>query len=139
MSVAKTFTGSEDGLFWPALPTEGEQFVGTSAGAVFVHRQGSGEPLILLHSNGHSWREFEGSLAPLAARFEVIAWDMPGQGRSDPIHPRTSVERQADLLVEVMDDLEIERAYVAGSSIGAFIAAALAARAPERVIGSDRP
>ena len=128
---------TEPGRFWPSSPIPGDQFIKTSAGAVFVHREGSGQPLLLLHSNGHSWREFAISIEMLAEDFEVIAWDMPGQGWSDPIHPRTSIDSFADLAIEVLDALGIERAYVAGSSVGAFIAASLARRAPGRVLGAS--
>lgn len=110
-------------------------FVETSAGLVHVHRQGSGDPLVLLHANGHSWHEFGQAIPQLAERHDVLAWDMPGQGWSDPVHPRTSVDGYADILVEVLDRLGIERATLVGSSIGAFIAIALGARAPARVSG----
>jgi pimeloyl-ACP methyl ester carboxylesterase len=58
---------------------------------------------------------------------------MPGQGDSDPTEPGYGIDDYADQLVEVMDSLGIDRAAVAGSSVGAFIAVSLAARHPDRV------
>jgi 3-oxoadipate enol-lactonase len=121
--------------FWPEAVNAGELFVPTSVGAVYTRRLGSGEPLVLLHSNGHSWHEFAGVIGPLARDFEVFVWDMPGQGWSDPTHSRTSIEGYADVLVEVFDALDISRATVAGCSIGAFIAIALDVRHHDRVAG----
>ena len=121
--------------FSPGPPTGHDVFVPTSAGLVHVHRQGSGKTLVLLHSNGHSWHEFGAALDPLATRFDVVAWDMPGQAWSDPVHPRTSVERYADILTEVLDHLQIDEAPVVGCSVGACVAAALGHRHAERVTG----
>jgi pimeloyl-ACP methyl ester carboxylesterase len=49
---------------------------------VNYERRGSGEPLVLLHHLGGEWQVFEPVLDPLARRFDVIAVDMPGFGRS---------------------------------------------------------
>jgi 3-oxoadipate enol-lactonase len=118
--------------FRPVTGSDADAWVDTSAGLVHVHRAGAGPPLVLLHSNGHSWREFENVIDALAERHHVIAWDMPGQGESDPVHPRTSIEGYADVLIDVLDGLGIDDAAFAGCSVGAFIAAALAAAHPER-------
>src|SRR3546814_4878129 len=54
----------------------------TSAGPVAVHRAGRGDPVVLLHGNGHSAHEFDRVLPALASRFTLIGWDMPGHGAS---------------------------------------------------------
>ncbi len=133
MALGEPAVGGRADLFWPETGSDEERFVSTSAGAVYVRRAGQGPPLMLLHSNGHSWHEFHDAIAPLAERFTVYAWDMPGQGSSDPVHPRTSIQGYADALVEVLDELGLEQAAVVGCSVGAFIAAELATRRPQRV------
>lgn len=110
-----------------------QEFVPTTHGKVSVCREGSGRPLVLLHTNGHSWREFEDVVGEFSGTHEVIAWDMPGQGDSDPIGPGVGIDDYADRLAEVLDALDIGQAVVAGCSVGAFVAASLAARQPERV------
>jgi pimeloyl-ACP methyl ester carboxylesterase len=85
-----------------------------------------------MHSNGHSWREFSDVIPQLAGRFHVHVWDMPGQGSSDGIHPRTAVGGYAEVLREVLDSLDVERAVLVGCSIGAFIATEFANRWPSR-------
>ncbi|MFJ9381226.1 alpha/beta fold hydrolase [Streptomyces sp. NPDC101455] len=113
----------------------GSHFVDTSLGAVHVRRGGQGPPLVLLHSNGLSWREFESPMQRLAGNFDVVAWDMPGQGDSDPVTWDTPIEGYADVVSELIDYLGLERPFVVGCSVGAFIAASLAARRGERLAG----
>ncbi|QSE90659.1 alpha/beta hydrolase [Rhodococcus pseudokoreensis] len=112
-----------------------DHFVKTSLGDVHFRRGGEGPPLVLLHSNGLSWHEFEMSLQPLAERFDVIAWDMPGQGDSSPVSWDTSIDSYADAVSELITELGIRRPLVAGCSVGAFIAVSLASRRPEQLAG----
>jgi pimeloyl-ACP methyl ester carboxylesterase len=119
--------------YWPESGSDDDLCVSTSAGAVHVRRAGQGPPVVLLHSNGHSWHEFADVIGPLAKRFSVYAWDMPGQGDSDAVHPRTSIQGYADVLAEVLDELGLEQTAVVGCSVGAFIGAELATRRPQRV------
>ncbi|MDH3293431.1 MAG: alpha/beta hydrolase [Acidimicrobiia bacterium] len=110
-----------------------EGFVATSLGRVHYLRAGSGSPLILLHSNGNSVHEWEDVFDDLASSFDVIAWDQPGQGDSDGLARHLDIDAYTDCLVEVMDGLGLERAAVAGTSIGGFFVISLGARHPSRV------
>ena len=94
---------------------------------------GSGEPLLLLHSNGGSAYEYEEMFSLLEKRFRVIAWDMPGHGDSDPLDRHLSVDEYADAAMALLDKLEIRRAFVVGASIGGAICVSLAARYPDRL------
>lgn len=102
-------------------------FVTTSQGRIHLLTAGSGEPLLLLHSNGGSAYEYEHVIAPLAEHFTVYAWDMPGQGDSDPLARHLSVKGYADVVAEVLDQLVIDTAIVGGASIGGAICVALGA------------
>jgi pimeloyl-ACP methyl ester carboxylesterase len=42
------------------------------------HRGGSGEPLVLIHEIGHTWRGWKPMLPLLEPRFDVLAVDLPG-------------------------------------------------------------
>ena len=67
----------------------------------------------------------------------VVAYDARGHGRSSPAQTPHSY-RYDDLgedLTAVLDQLGIERAVLAGASMGAHTALWLALRAPERVAG----
>jgi pimeloyl-ACP methyl ester carboxylesterase len=49
------------------------------------HRGGSGQPLVLVHGLGLSWRSWQPVLAALEARHDVVAIDLPGFGESPPL------------------------------------------------------
>ena len=88
---------------------------------------------MLLHSNGGSAYEFEHVIDDLAKRYRVIAWDMPGQGDSDPLPRHHSVEDYADAVVALMDVMGVPKAHVLGASIGGAICVALGARHAARM------
>lgn len=111
-------------------------FVSTSAGRVFVHRGGRGEPLVLLHGWLMSHWYFRHIVAPLAREREVIAIDLPGHGESDRPSPACfgyDSAAYADVVAEVLDRLRLDRVDLLGASMGGGVALALAARRPERV------
>src|SRR3546814_5574313 len=70
----------------------------TSAGPVAVHRAGRGDPVVLLHGNGHSAHEFDRVLPALASRFTLIGWDMPGHGASSQADAGLSIDDRAAVL-----------------------------------------
>lgn len=107
-----------------------EGSVETPLGRVAYARAGNGAPLVLLHGNGFSWREFERAIPLLATRYDVIAWDQPGHGRSDAISPDTGIDAYAGALEALIVALGMKHPAVLGSSVGAFIAAHLGAYAP---------
>ncbi|MEZ2127774.1 MULTISPECIES: alpha/beta fold hydrolase [unclassified Sinorhizobium] len=109
-----------------------DKFVQTAHGRIHLLTAGSGTPLLLLHSNGGSAYEYEHVIEPLSERFEVFAWDMPGQGDSDPLLRHLSVREYADAVIETMDELGLEKAIVAGASIGGAICVALGAHYADR-------
>ena len=110
-------------------------FVGSRFGRLHYLTSGSGTPLILLHSNGGSAYEYEHAIEGLARSYRVIAWDMPGQGDSDPLQAHLRVEDYAEAVVDFMDRLGIQRAHVAGASIGGAICVALGAHHADRCSG----
>jgi len=76
------------------------------------------------------WRR---QLESLSADFRVYAMDIPGQpGRSDPNPPSFLNEDYSNWLLDVLDDLGIERAHFAGISAGAWIAMRFASLHPQR-------
>src|SRR5438067_7920140 len=97
-----------------------------------VHDQGKGEPLLFLHSaQGFDARHEVSSL--LAQRFRLIAPSHPGFGRSSLPDWLDSVDDIAYVYLELLDKLKIVKSDVMGCSIGAWIAAEIATKAPERI------
>jgi pimeloyl-ACP methyl ester carboxylesterase len=94
------------------------------------HRSGSGEPLVLVHGIGHTWRGWKPMLPTLERSFDVLAIDLPGMGYSPPLPAgtRPTAEALADAVEGAMDDAGFERAHVAGNSLGGWITLELARR-----------
>jgi pimeloyl-ACP methyl ester carboxylesterase len=68
----------------------------------------------------------------LAERFEVIALDVPGFGRSPAQIQRPTIDRQADVLAAWLREEGLKGCHVAGNSMGAAIALELARRGAVR-------
>ncbi len=90
-------------------------------------------PLVLLHGAGGTHRHWPEEIRTLAGR-RVIALDLPGHGGS-PGPAFTSVSDYARSVLGLLDALRVERAVVAGLSMGGTIALTLALEAPARVAG----
>ena len=100
---------------------------------------GEGErPIVLAHGllmNRHMFERLGPALAARGNR--VICVDLLGHGRSDqPDDLRLySMPLFAEQVVALLDHLELERAVVGGTSLGANVALELAVRHPDRVEG----
>jgi pimeloyl-ACP methyl ester carboxylesterase len=94
------------------------------------HRGGSGEPLVLLHGIGHTWRGWKPMLPLLERDFEVLALDLPGFGKSPPLPQgaEPTPETLADAVEHAMDDAGFGQAVVCGNSLGGWIALELGRR-----------
>ena len=95
---------------------------------------GAGPALLLIHGFPLNRRMWQPQLQPLAeAGYRVIAPDLRGFGESDPSTPGFGLERFGDDLIALLDALRIDRATVAGMSMGGYILMDLLERYPRRV------
>ena len=94
---------------------------------------GAGEPLILLHSGGMSGAEWTPQIPLFARHFRVFVPDHLGHGRSPMVADRLSVSDMGLAVLEVMDELTLPVANLAGSSMGGAVALWLTIHYPERV------
>jgi pimeloyl-ACP methyl ester carboxylesterase len=92
--------------------------------ALSFTRQGSGEPLLLLHALGASRRAWAPVLPALAARFDVLAVDLPGFGGSPPLPPgeEPSPAALARVVADLLSDLGADAPHVVGNSLGGWVA-----------------
>lgn len=94
------------------------------------HREGAGEPLVLIHGVGHHWQGFQAVIPDLARDFDVIATDSPGFGESAPLRhagPPT-IPAYADAFEQWFHAQGLEQPHVAGNSMGGAISLELARR-----------
>ena len=66
--------------------------------------------------------------------YRVLAWDMPGYGESPMLATaRADAGAYADALARMLDRAGVQKTVLLGHSLGALVAAAFAARYPQRV------
>lgn len=104
---------------------------------MIVHHEIAGPadapPLLLSNSLGSTLAMWDPQAAALADEFRVIRYDLRGHGRSPvPDGPYALDDLGADALA-LLDSLEIERAHLAGVSLGGMLSMWLAIHAPDRV------
>jgi pimeloyl-ACP methyl ester carboxylesterase len=118
--------------------TEGPFSVESGGVALAGEQAGEGVPVVLLHGLTATRRYVVmGSRSLERSGHLVVAYDARGHGASSPAPEPGAYgyELLADDLVAVLDALAIERAVLAGASMGAHTALTLALRSPERVAG----
>ncbi len=99
-----------------------------------VIEAGSGEPLILIHGVGGHAEAYSRNVMRLAQDFRVMAIDLLYHGFSSK-EPQdgNSIQHYAEQVVELLDDIGAERAYVEGESLGGWVCMWLALHYPERL------
>jgi 3-oxoadipate enol-lactonase len=108
----------------------------TTLGTLHVEVTGSGPAILFWPSllmDGSLWGPQVEHLSPTHT---TIAVDPPGHGRSAPLTRTFTLDECATCVVEVLDALGVDRAYVVGNSWGAMAGGAVAARHPDRILGA---
>jgi pimeloyl-ACP methyl ester carboxylesterase len=116
----------------------GDRRVEREGVSLAVEEAGEGTPVVLLHGLTATRRYVVmGSRALQRGGHRVIAYDARGHGRSSPASEPDAYgyDELGEDLIAVLDELGIERAVLAGASMGAHTALWLTLRAPERVGG----
>lgn len=93
---------------------------------------GAGLPIVFIHAFPLNRTMWAPQVSALVERCRCIAVDLRGFGETALAEP-VSMDQYADDVVAVMDKLGVERAIVAGCSMGGYTAFALWRRHPERV------
>lgn len=98
-----------------------------------MHDEGSGFPIVWIHGFPLSSAVFERQTS--IAGFRHIRPDLPGFGRTPPDGTDASMESYAREILAMLDEKKIDRAVIAGLSMGGYIAMQLLRDAPQRVAG----
>lgn len=94
---------------------------------------GLGMPVVLLHGypfNRTLWTE---QVSALGNRYRVITPDLRGLGESEAVAGAATMDRMAQDVAVLLDQLEISRAVVGGLSMGGYVALAFYKQFPSRV------
>jgi non-heme chloroperoxidase len=95
----------------------------------------AGTPLLLLHGLSDSWHSFLPLMPHLPHDVRTLAFTQRGHGQSSKPHSDYRLETLAADALAFLDAMHVDRAVVAGHSMGAAVAPLLAARHPDRVAG----
>lgn len=96
-----------------------------------------GVPIILIHGSNSSLQTWEPMIANMPKdTFRLVSLDLPGHGLTGP-HPGDdySAGEMIAAISSVMDELGIEKAVLAGNSMGGWVSWRMALAAPPRVLG----
>jgi pimeloyl-ACP methyl ester carboxylesterase len=120
---------------WRSVSWEGQvRSIDLGADRLAYVELGTGESTVLLvHGLGGNWTAWLETLPALAREHRVIAVDLPGFGASPPAADGISIPGYARTLERLCKQLELGPLAIVGNSLGGWVAAELALRAPERV------
>ena len=94
---------------------------------------GQGDPIVVLHGWGGRIESMWPPITCLRSDFRVVAIDLPGFGES-PVPPGVwGTADYAEFVLDLMEELGIERAHFLGHSFGAKTSLYIAATQPQRV------
>lgn len=117
----------------PAADTFAPQAAGERV-RIHYFEEGSGEPLLLLHTVGQSSYTWRSMFYELSRYYRVIAPDLLGHGYSS--RPETffySIEEQAAAIERMLDALHIESTHIMAFGMASAYALRLAQTSPQRV------
>jgi pimeloyl-ACP methyl ester carboxylesterase len=106
-----------------------------SQGLLFWREAGEGLPIVLLHgarNEGSQWVEV---MESLSQNFHCFAPDLLGFGESEKPNINYSIDLQVECIAEFCQALKLEKVYLLGHSLGAWVAATYALKYPEQVEG----
>lgn len=94
---------------------------------------GSGPPVVLVHGLGLNRGMWQWQLPDLAPHFEALTYDLFGHGESAAPEGAPSLTMFSEQLLRTMDRCGMDRAAVAGFSLGGMIARRFALDHPDRL------
>ena len=107
-------------------------FVEVRGKKLAVEKQGSGEPVVMLHGLGSTSNVWEPQVRALADRFTVLRYDLEGAGRS-PFTGVLSIDGWVRDLEALLEVERIDKARLVGHSLGTLILQHFAVAHPGRV------
>jgi pimeloyl-ACP methyl ester carboxylesterase len=105
------------------------------------YRSGSGEPLVLLHGILADWHVWLPVLPALTTRHDVYALTLPGHRGGPDLQPGIpiSIALIADGVEAMLDSAGIDKAHIAGNSLGGWLAIELGRRGRARSVVALSP
>ena len=109
----------------------------TVDGKTVFFKGGQGPDMVLIHGFGANKENWLAIAPRLMRHYTVWIPDLIGFGESDrPGNARFGIAEQADRVVRWLDAVDVKNFHVMGNSMGGYMAGALAANYPSRVLSA---
>ncbi len=97
---------------------------------------GEGKPIVLIHAFPTDQRLWQAQQEGLKGHFRVITLDLWGFGESSSVDGNAiPMTQYADEVKQLLDYLKIDKAIIAGESMGGYIALAFLGKYPNQILG----
>jgi 4,5:9,10-diseco-3-hydroxy-5,9,17-trioxoandrosta-1(10),2-diene-4-oate hydrolase len=120
-----------------AAPVTSSTTITVGTRQLHLEEAGTGAPVLLLHGGGagaSGMSNYSRNVAALSRHFRVLIPDMPGYGQSTKgIDQSDPFGDLAGSLLDLLEQVGVERAHVVGNSLGGAAALRMAMQAPGRV------
>ncbi len=113
--------------------TKAGKYVSLRGINMYYETYGTGKPLLIIHGNGGSIKDFTKQIPYFSKEYKVILADSRSQGKSVDTGDSLTYEMMADDLNALLDNLNLDSCYVIGWSDGGIDGLLLAIRHPEKV------
>ncbi|MEA5516137.1 alpha/beta hydrolase [Nodularia sp. UHCC 0506] len=104
-----------------------------SQGLLFWREAGEGTPVIFLHGAWNDSSQWVSVINSLSQNFHCLSPDLLGFGESENPHVHHSIDFHVECIAEFLQAVRLEKVYLVGYSIGAWIAASYALKYPDQV------
>ncbi len=91
------------------------------------------KPVVLVHGLGLNRQMWQWQISALASRYKVITYDLIGHGETSALSKPPSLTTFSEQLRELLDHLDVDRAAIAGFSLGGMIVRRFAMDYPDRL------
>lgn len=98
---------------------------------IFYQVHGQGFPLVFSHGLGGDHLMWMEQARAFKDRYQVVLWDCRGHGRSEVTEGGYAIDQFVEDLYSLLGHLGIERAHIAGLSMGGWISWSFALAHPE--------
>lgn len=114
---------------------EQSRFVAIDDLNIHYRDEGQGPVLVLLHGVASSLHTWDGWVEQLKPHYRIIRLDLPGHGLTGPdkTRKRYDIDYMVDKLDKFLTRLNVNKASIAGNSLGGYISWNYALQRPDRV------
>lgn len=110
-------------------------FFSFKGGRIHYNTFGQGSVIVLLHGYLESSEVWNGFRERLESDFRIISVDLPGHGLSDVYGEVHTMEFMSEAVKALLDKLNIKEVFLAGHSLGGYVALSFLEQYPENLSG----